>query len=112
MVNLKGAKVDHFLNLPSGDEITPVTRRVITKLLIVEEDKLSHNLEHLEFAETTAANGRERVNRVRNLCKTFAFGTPERECAERLLVNVENLQTMLDGFCHRLREQINTRGII
>jgi hypothetical protein len=84
---------------------------VITKLLIVEEDKLSDNLEHLEFAETRAANGRERVNHVRNLCETFAFGTPERECAERLLVNV-NLQTMLDGFCHRLREQINTRGII
>jgi len=43
--------------------------------------------------------------------RLFAFGSTEREQAERLLVNVENLQTILEDFCHRLRERVNSRGI-
>ncbi len=105
------ANVDHYLGLLNGGDLAPHNRNTITKLLIAEEDRLSHDLEHLEFAESRAASGRERVNHVKNLRRVFAVGTPEREHADRLLVNVENLQTLLEDFCHRLREKINSRGI-
>lgn len=105
------ANIDHYLGLLNGGDLSPHNRGTITRLLIAEEDKLSHDLEHLEYAERRAASGRERLNYVRNLRATFAFGTPEREQAERLLVNIENLQTMLDDFCHRLRDKINARGL-
>jgi len=75
-------------------------------VLIEEEDKLSHDLEQLEFAERRVADGRERVNRVRNARDAFAFGTPEREKADRLLINVENIQTILEDTCHRLRGKV------
>ncbi|MDA9431062.1 hypothetical protein [Bradyrhizobium sp. CCBAU 51627] len=105
------ANVDHYIGLLNGSEFTPHNRSAIIKMLVAEEDQLSHDLEHLEFAESRAANGRDRVNHVRNLRERFSFGTAEREQADRLLANVENLQTLLEDFCHRLRERINSRGI-
>jgi len=103
------ANIDHYLGLLEG-ALLPQNRSTITKLLIAEEDKLSHDLEQLEFAETRAADGRRRLNRVRNLFQSFAMDTPEREQAGRLLVNIENLQTLLEDFCHRLRAQVTSRG--
>jgi hypothetical protein len=47
------------------------------------------------------------VNHVKRLSDKFAFGTPEREQAERTLANLENLQTMLEDFCHRLRKKVS-----
>ncbi|WFU41610.1 hypothetical protein QA640_03540 [Bradyrhizobium sp. CB82] len=89
----------------------PRNRESVTKLLIAEEDKLSHDLEHLEFAQRRAARGRECVNRVRSLRDSCSFGTAEREQADRLLVNYENLQTLLEDLCHRLRDKINARHV-
>lgn len=105
------ANVDHYLGLLNSGDLTTHNRHIITKLLIAEEDQLSHDLEHLEFAETRAGSGRRRVNHVRNLRESFAFDTAEREQADRLLTNLENLQTMLEDFCHRLRERVNSRGL-
>ncbi|OAF13013.1 hypothetical protein AYJ54_45580 [Bradyrhizobium centrolobii] len=105
------ANVDHYIARLNGSDLTPYNRSTITKMLIAEEDKLSHDLEHLDFAENRAANGRARVDHVRNLREGFAFGTSEREQADRLLVNIENLQIRLEEFCHRLREKINSRGL-
>ena len=103
------ANIDHYLGLLNG-ALLPQNRSTITKLLIAEEDKLSRDLEQLEFAETKAADSRRRLNHVRNLFQSFAMDTPEREQAGRLLVNLENLQTLLEDFCHRLRAQINSGG--
>ncbi len=105
------ANVDHYLSLLNGSDLAPDNRNTITKLLIAEEDKLSHDLEHLEYAERKAASGRERVNHARKMREAFAFGTREREHADRLVVNFENLQTILEDFCHRLRARINSHGI-
>jgi hypothetical protein len=40
----------------------------------------------------------------------FAFGTTDRERAEVVLVNAENLLILLEACCHRLREKITSRG--
>ncbi|MBR0687975.1 hypothetical protein JQ594_18760 [Bradyrhizobium manausense] len=104
------ANIDHYLGLLDR-ELLPQNRGTITKLLIVEEDKLGHDIEQLEFAENRATNGRRRLNHIRNLFESFAPDTPEREQAGRLLVNLENLQMLLDEFCHRLRAQITSRGL-
>jgi hypothetical protein len=103
--------IDHYIGLLSGRDLAPQSRRTITKLLVAEEDKLSHDLEHLEFAESRAATGRDRVNHQKTLRYSFVIGTAEREQAERLLVNFENLQTMLEDFCHLLRQRVNSRRI-
>lgn len=104
------ANVDHFIGLLNGNGLTPDKRTAITKLLIAELDKLAHDLDHLEFAEKKAAEGRDRVIRVRDSRNGHPFGTSEREQAERLLVGCENLQTVLEDFCHRLREKVNSLG--
>ena len=104
------ANVDHFIDLLKGSDLTPDKRTDITKLLIAELDKLAHDLEHLEFAEKKAAEGRDRVNHVRDMRNGHPFGTAEREQAERLLVSCENLQTVLEDFCHRLREKVTSLG--
>jgi hypothetical protein len=105
------ANVDHYLNLLKSNDVSPNDRGVITKLLIAEEDKLGQDLEHLSFAESRLMRGRERANEIRNLLKVFAFGTPQREEAEKLLVNIENVQTLLEDFCHRLRDRVNSHRI-
>jgi hypothetical protein len=103
------ANIDHYLGLLDGG-LLPQSRSTITKLLIAEEDKLGHGLEQLEFAENRAASGRRRVDRARALFDSFALDTPEREQAGRLLINLENLQTLLEDFCHRLRAQVTSGG--
>jgi hypothetical protein len=99
--------VDHYLGLLSDHDLASDKRAVITKLLIEEVHKLSRDLEHFEFAETRAANGRDRVNHTRKLRDSIAFGTPEREQAELVLVEMENLQTVLEDCCHRLRDKVS-----
>ncbi|WP_298883916.1 hypothetical protein [uncultured Bradyrhizobium sp.] len=101
------ANVDHYLGLLQIDDILPHNRSVITKLLVEEEDKLGHDLERLEFAETRAAASRDRMNRQRNLRDSFIDGSSERAQADRLLVNLEALHQLLDGFCHQMRHRVN-----
>lgn len=104
------ANVDHFIGLLTGNDLTPDKRTGITKLLIAELDKLAHDLEHLEFVEKKASEGRNRVSQARDIRDGHPFGTIQREHAERLLVSCENLQTVLEDFCHRLRAKINSPG--
>jgi hypothetical protein len=104
------ANVDHFISLLHGRDLSPNDRREITKLLIAELDKLAHDLEHLEFAEKKAADGRDRVKHIRQVRDGHPFGTMERGQAERLLISCENLQTVLEDFCHRLRAKIRSQG--
>lgn len=105
------ANVDHYIEFLNGDAISATNRITITKLLIAEEDKLSHDLEQLGFAEDRAANGRDRVAKIKRLRNAFALGTTEREQADRLVANHENLQTLLEHFCHHLRARLNSDGI-
>jgi hypothetical protein len=52
------ANINHYLSLlNSGAELSHQNSGTITKLLLAEEDKLGHDLEQLEFAETRAAAG-------------------------------------------------------
>ncbi|MCA1526506.1 hypothetical protein [Bradyrhizobium yuanmingense] len=105
------ANIDHYIGRLSSNDLTPDNRSTIIKMLVEEEDKLSHDLEQFEFAEQRAAAGRKRVNQVTNLRDGFAFGTCERRQADELLVNIENLQTHLEDACHRLRRRINSHRL-
>jgi hypothetical protein len=100
------ANIDHYLDLLSNGSLAPDKRATVIRLLIAEADKLSHDLEHLEFAETRAANGRDRLNDVR--CLRDAAHPANRAQAERLVANFEAIQQLLDEFCHRLRTRVNS----
>ncbi|MCG2630761.1 hypothetical protein L6654_29425 [Bradyrhizobium sp. WYCCWR 13023] len=105
------ANVDHFIGLLSSSDLTPNKRRDITALLVAELHKLAHDLEHLDFAEKKVAEGREKVSGVRSMRNSHRFGTTERQQAEDLLVAHENLQTVLEDFCHRLRVKVVGRPL-
>jgi hypothetical protein len=101
------ANIDHYLSILNSDILlSPERRTVIIKLLIAEEDKLGHDLEQLEFAETRVASGRERLERVRQLCA--AANPADRANAERLVATVEATQRLLEDFCHQLRERVKS----
>ena len=93
------ANVDHFIGLLSSSDLTPNKIRDITALL------------HLDFAEKKVAEGREKVSGVRNMRNSHRFGTTERQQAENLLLAGENLQTVLEDFCHRLRVKVVGRPL-
>jgi len=102
------ANIDHYLGILNSDVILETEKRAaIVKLLITEEDRLSHDLEQLEFAEIRAADGRERLKRVRRL--RDAVDPLHRANAERLVANIEATQKLLESFSHRLREKVNSR---
>jgi hypothetical protein len=73
---------------------------------MAEEDKLSHDLEQLEFAETSAAKGRERLKQVRHLRDNAEPAI--RDLAEQLVANVEVTQQLLEDFCRRLRAKVRS----
>ena len=104
------ANVDHFIGLLHGGDLTIEKRTGITKLLIAELDKLAPDLGHLEFVERRTTEGRIRVSQARDMRDGHPFGTTQREQADRLLLNYENLQTVLEDFCHRLRAKIISPG--
>ena len=101
------ANIDHYLDLLYEPELAPERRAVIIKLLIEEEDKLGHDLEQLEFAETRAANGRERLRHLRK--QLDAAGPADRAQLERVVTNCEAIQHLLDSFSHRLRTKVDSR---
>src|SRR5262249_39399423 len=59
------ANIDHFLDLLKDGDLAPERRATIVRLLIEEEDKLGHDLEQLDFAESRAENGRRRLQQLR-----------------------------------------------
>ena len=105
------ANIDHYLSILNSSDLTAQNRDTIVRLLVSEEDRLSHDLEQLEFAENRAANGRSRVNHLKGLRDSFVDGSADRERANKLLENFEAIQQLLDRFCHRMREKINAHGI-
>ncbi len=103
------ANVDHYLGILNGSNLTMQQRSTTMTLLIAELDKLSEDVEHLEFAESKVAGSRQQVARAAAIRNSFAAGTSEREHAERYLVHLKNVHTVLDDFCHRLRHRIGSR---
>ena len=98
--------IDHYLHLLNGTGLGPEKRATVTKLLIEELDHLGDDVAQLEFAETRAASGRDRLNEVRR--KLGDMSAPEhRAQAERLVANFEATQKLLDGFCHHLRNKVS-----
>jgi hypothetical protein len=101
------ANIDNYVSTLNSDILlSPDKRATIIELLITELEKLSHDLEQLEFAETRAANGRERLKQVRHLRDNAAPAI--RENAERLVANVEAVQQLLEDSCRRLRAKVES----
>jgi hypothetical protein len=105
------ANIDHYLNLLNGGELSDLNRGTVTKLLVVEEDKLGHDLEQLEFAESRTARSRERVNHFRKLRDAFVEGSTDRAHAENVLANFEKTYALMEKCCHQMRERINSRRL-
>ncbi|MDE1933504.1 hypothetical protein [Bradyrhizobium sp.] len=101
------ANIDHYLDLLNNGSVSSHNRSVINKLLIEEEDKLGHDQEQLEFAESRAAACRARADRQRRLLDCFDPGSTEWIQAERLLVNFESLAQFVEGFCRQMRRQVS-----
>ena len=97
--------IDHYLRLLNSTGLGPEKRATVTKLLIEELGKLSHDLEQLGFAEQRAASGRDRLNHLRSRLDL----SPEhlRAEAERIVANVEATQHLLEDFCHQLRNRVS-----
>jgi len=104
------ANVDHYLSILSGNDLTMQHRSTTMALLNAELDKLSQDVEHLAFAESKIANSRQQVARAASIRDSFPTGTSERDHAENHLVQLENVHTALDDFCHRLRSKFGSRS--
>ncbi len=102
------ANIDHYFSILTSQDLTDRNRATIMKLMVAEEDKLGHDLEHLQFAEIRTARGRDRVNYLRNLRDAFADGSDERHQTEKLLANFETTLQLMEHFCSRIREQVNS----
>ena len=101
------ANIEHYLGLLSDGDCVREKRAMVTKLLIQEEDKLGHDLEQVEFAEKRVANGRDRLNHLRS--RLDLVPEQQRAEAERLVAIFEDVQHLLEGFCHQMRDKINHR---
>jgi hypothetical protein len=105
------ANIDHYLSVLSSTDLAAQNRDTVTKLLIEEEDRLGHDLEHLQFAEDRAARSRDRVSYLRKLCGAFADGSADRAQAEKVLANFEVTHRLTERFCYCMREKVYSRGI-
>ena len=103
------AKIDHYLDILKDRNLTAQRRSTTIALLIAELDKLSEDVEHLEFAEIRVGISRQEIAQARARRDTLSFGTSDRDDAEKYLIHLENVHTMLDDFCHRLRHKIGSR---
>jgi hypothetical protein len=101
------ANIDHYLDLLSDGACAREKRAMVTRLLVEEEDKLGHDLEQLEFAERRVADGRDRLNHLRS--RLDLVPEQQRAEAERLVAIFEDVQHLLEGFCHQMRDKINHR---
>lgn len=100
------ANIDRQLELLNDPRLEPERRADVVKLLIAEEDKVSHYQEQLEFAESRAAKGRLHLSELRR--KRDNMQAADRALAEQLVANAEAIQHLLDGFCNHLRNRGNT----
>jgi hypothetical protein len=105
------ANIDHYLSMLNGADLTSQNRTMITKLLVAEEDKLARDLEQLDFAEARAAKCRERLNYFSRLRDSFPAGSAERAHADKLLATFESTHQLVEQFCQRLRQKVNSHRI-
>ena len=99
------ANIDHYFDLLKSD-LPADKKSTINKLLIEEENKLGHDREQLEFAESRAAACRDRADRQKRLLDSFDPSSPDWVQAERLLVNFESLAQFVEGFCQQMRRRV------
>jgi hypothetical protein len=100
------ANIDHFLKALWDDGLPAEKRAIITKLLIEEENKLSHDLEQLQFAEDRVLAGRKRLEHLRNKLNDPRSDPAGRSQASRLLAAMEETQRLLEEFCEQLRRKV------
>lgn len=105
------ANVDHFLELLGKDGLSSDERHVVSQLLIDEEDKLSHDQEQLEFAESRTATCRDRLVHLQRLRDGFGAESTGRLQAERLLANFEATLQLMERFCGHMRNRVNGRAL-
>ena len=105
------ANIDHYLGLLDNADLPAQNRSTVTNLRVAEEDKLAHDLEQFEFAESKVAESRDRVERLRRLRAAFIEGSSERQQADRLLRNAEGIHDLIEQFCHHLRARVNSRSL-
>jgi hypothetical protein len=103
------ANVDHYLGILKDVTLTSQQRSTTTSLLTAELDKLCNDAEHLEFAESKFAVSRHQLAQATSIRDSFAAGTSQRQDAERHFIHLENVHTLLDDFCHQLRNRISSR---
>ena len=101
------ANIYLYIDLLNDADLASEIRATVTKLLIEEEDKLGDVLEQLEFAEKRVADGRNRLNHLRS--RLDLVPKQQRAEAERLVANFEDIQHLLESFCHQMRDKINNR---
>jgi hypothetical protein len=105
------ANIDHYLEMLGRDDIQSANRTVLCKLLIEEEDKLSHDLEQLQFAESRAAACQDRVERLKRLRDCFADGSTDRVQADATLHNFEAFLVQVESFCSRMRAKVHGHSL-
>ena len=67
--------------------------------------KPGHTLDDLAFAGGELAESRDRLNKFRDLQKSFVVGSAERAQADVIIDEIETLHQVLDRLCHRLRRR-------
>lgn len=105
------ANIDHFLDLLRNNDLPAERISSINKLLIEEEEKLGQSLEHLEFAESRAASYRRQLEALFRWRDGFPDGSSERVQAEGIVTKFEVTLELVEGFCQRLRYQVNRRSL-
>ena len=98
------ANIDRYLDLLRESDIPPEKRSTIITLLIEEVDKLSQNVEQLEFTESRAAACRDRLSRLQRL-RDGLVDHSDRARADSLLVNFEAILAQVEGFCGDVRKR-------
>jgi hypothetical protein len=99
------ANIDHYLGLLDSSDLAPNKRPMIIKLLIEEEDKLSHDLEQLEFAEERFARCIQRMGHLTKLRDGFADGSTDRARAEMVLATFGVSYQLTEQFYRRMRQK-------
>ena len=105
------ANIDHYLEILGQDDISPAKRAMVIKLLIEEVNKLSRDLEQLQFAETKLVASRNRVEQLERLRAGFVEGSADRMKIDRMLLACQGILTEWEGFCHKMRKQVEAGGL-
>lgn len=104
------ANIDHYLELLGQDDISPAKVSTVTRLLIEEANKLSHDLEQLQFAESRAAACRHRLIRLRRLRDSFD-SSADRMRADDRVQTFEAIVIEVESFCSRMRKKVQNREL-